>query len=91
MPYIKPLRRPFLDAPIDSLGMRIRDVGELNYCITRLVLQFFRHVGLNYANIAGVVGTLKLVSTELERRVINPYEDMKIAENGDVEEYHDGV
>jgi len=91
MPYIKSERRPVLDTHINALVRCIRDIGELNYCITRLALRFLTYVGLNYANLAGVVGTLHLISTEMERRVINPYEDKKIAENGDVPEYRDGV
>ena len=87
MPYIRAENRERLDAHIDVLAARVYEPGELNYCITRLVLRFLKHRGVSYGSLAAVVGTLNLVSTELERRVINPYEDEKIAENGDVPEY----
>jgi len=90
MPYITPKAREVLEEPINHLAVHIATNGELNYCITRLVLSFL-HGRVNYLNLAGVVGTLHLISTELERRVINPYEDRKIAENGDVAEYRDGI
>ena len=89
MPYVKPERREILDTYIHNLSRCVRDDGELNYCITRLVLRFLKHIGLNYANLARVVGTLKLVSTELERRVIGPYEDRKKSESGDVLEFQE--
>ena len=38
----------------------------------------------SYLTCVVVVGTLVLTTVEFIRRMVNPYEDKKIAENGDV-------
>jgi hypothetical protein len=59
--------------------------GELNFLITRLCDDFIRHSGgLNYANINTAVGALECAKLEIYRRVAAPYEDSKVAQNGDV-------
>ena len=87
MPYIKKEARPGVDSVIvpllkhlQSLPMEEQD-GALNYTITRLVRGLYptRYFHLNRA-----LGVLSAVAHELYRRVIAPYEDTKIKENGDV-------
>lgn len=84
MPYIKQSQR-------DQLHERSRGAwtaGELNYMFTHHILGFIRaNGGLNYENVNAVVGALECCKLELYRRLAAPYEDRKIAENGDV--YHD--
>lgn len=87
MPYIKTQARELLDEPIEELGHNITNVGALNYAMTRLALKYIQNYGLNYANLASVIGTIRLVSTEIEQRLVRDYEDGKITENGDVREY----
>ena len=87
MPYISKYVREAIDPHIDPLSENIRTVGDLNYVITRLAMQYLQGVGISYGNIAGVIGTIRLTADELIRRVVNPYEDKKINENGDVAEY----
>jgi len=79
MPYVKPeIRKELLDREPDT-------EGELNYVLTETVLAWIkRRGGLNYAAIAQATGVLENVKQELYRRVAAPYEDRKIAENGDV-------
>lgn len=88
MPYIKHEDRPKFDSLIEALD-GIQTVGELNYVVTRLSLRFLKRFGLSYSNISNVVGTLTLIPVEMTRRLVNRYEDIKIAENGDVPEYRD--
>lgn len=59
-------------------------IGELNYCITILCLNFLDVQGHNYKNINGIVGVLECAKLEFYRRLAAPYEDTKIIENGDV-------
>ena len=84
MPYIRPEQRPSLDEALNDV--RPRDEGELNYCITRLCHRYLqsRPGGVRYAHLNAVVGALECSKLELYRRVVGPYEDQKIAENGDV-------
>jgi hypothetical protein len=59
--------------------------SELDYAITRLLnghLQ--RKERLAYAELNEAIGALECAKLELYRRKVAPYEDGKIAENGDV-------
>ncbi len=60
-------------------------LGELNYKITETCIDFIEeNGGLNYASVQNVIGALECAKLELYRRVLSPYEDQKIEENGDV-------
>lgn len=79
MPYIQKEDRERL-----STGLP-QNAGELNYVITRLVDDYLRRKGgARYAHINEAVGALECAKLELYRRIAAPYEDGKIAENGDV-------
>ncbi len=80
MPYIEPNIRP----AIDSGRMVPRTAGELNYVLTRIVLIYLKNHGLGYQSINDIVGALDGAKAEFQRRVVVPYEDAKIEENGDV-------
>ncbi len=82
MPYIKQEYRPTLDGPIQEL--KPNDVGELNYVITRIVQGYIARRGVRYENLNGAVGALECAKIELYRRIVVPYEDSKIGQNGDV-------
>jgi hypothetical protein len=77
MPYIPNERR--IPASMDPSGP-----GELAYAVTRLVMDYVRKHGLNYATLAHVYGVLDLVGKETYRRVMAQYEDRKRELNGEV-------
>ena len=79
MPYIEPAIRQRMDLGI----LQPTTAGELNYAITRMCLKYIKHP-LNYSHINELVGVLECAKLELYRRLAAPYEDRKIAENGDV-------
>ena len=87
MPYIKPEDRDLYDpliAPLRSmLGKKGNPSGDMNYVITKLILGAWKDTP-RYDTIARIDGVLRGVSSEFYRRVAAPYEDKKIAENGDV-------
>lgn len=58
--------------------------GELNYYITTLVDTYLSDNGLKYQTINDIVGALEGAKLEFYRRVVAPYENMKIKDNGDV-------
>lgn len=58
--------------------------GELNYQLTCLVRDYCIHKGLSYQTINDILGALSGAQAEFYRRVAAPYEDKKIAANGDV-------
>ena len=85
MPYIEQKSRVPLDPKIDAL--QPETAGDLNYVITRLCHAWFKRNGGRYLQVAIVMGTFICAAFEFYRRVAAPYEDRKIAENGDVYKY----
>jgi len=100
MPYITQKDRTVIDPAIDQLAEQIvfacgkypyddTFVGLLNYTCTRLVLSVVRRLfgSVRYWIIAAVTGILYNIADEFYRRIAVPYENKKIAENGDVDLY----
>lgn len=83
MPYIKQQHRDRLDH-----GMTVGDIpenaGELNYVLSQVLIDFVMYHGLSYQVINDIVGALDGCKAEFHDRIIRPYEDLKIRENGDV-------
>lgn len=87
MPYIPPQDRtgldPFIDQLYDELDRRGFQSGELNYCISTMIARQWRKAP-SYGFAARIRGVLGDVKDEFYRRFVAPYEDKKIAENGDI-------
>jgi len=89
MPYIPKERREALEQLHTSLRAdRLENAGELNYAVTLLLKAYTEQKGRSYQTMNDVVGALEGAKAEYQRRVIAPYENLKILENGDV--YTDG-
>lgn len=83
MPYIKSTNRDM----VWSSGIADPEsAGELNYCITMLVMEYLeKHwKGVSYAAINDIMGAMTSAQLEFYRRVAVPYEEKKLIENGDV-------
>lgn len=86
MPYIKQADRKPFDPLIQQLVglMPAQDfAGSLNYVVSCLCSELLRR-DKNYARINEIMGALECAKLEFYRRIAAPYEDKKIAENGDV-------
>lgn len=59
-------------------------IGALNYLVFKVVRRRIASKGKSYFLFAAIVGTLLCCVLEIYRRLIAPYEDEKIQENGDV-------
>jgi len=87
MPYIKKENRPAIDALIEPLLKHFQSLpveeqdGALNYTITKIIKSLYPK---KYFHFNRALGVLSAVTHKLYRRVIGPYEDEKIRENGDV-------
>jgi len=57
--------------------------GALNYIITQLIRKFLG-TQPNYEKYNAAIGVLECAKLELYRRMVAPYEDTKMQENGDV-------
>jgi len=84
MPYIKPEKRPQYDAAIEDIASKVECGGDMNYVFTKIAQLYVKKKGLNYQNVSDVVSSLENCKLEFYRRLIGPYEDTKIVENGDV-------
>lgn len=83
MPYIKPERRAFCDEVVDEMaGQTIVADGDLNYILYKYCKN---HIKPSYNNYKNFCGELRQCATEIERRLLAPYEESKIFENGDVD------
>lgn len=79
MPYIKPMDRKRATTTPST-------VGDLNYAISRLCLDWLQLQGdsYSYAALNSVVGVLECAKLEFSRRVLFPYEDAAKERNGDI-------
>ena len=79
MPYVNKKTREKLKAekPINP--------GELNYAITSIVHEYVKDKGISYSNLNETIGVLECVKQEFYRKIVVPYEEKKIKENGDIE------
>ena len=82
MPYILQEQRPELDAIVDQFPEL--DDGQLNYVFTKLVHRQVEHRGLRYVHLNALCGVFTCALAEFIRRVVTPYEEKKIKENGGV-------
>lgn len=80
MPYIKQNDRVALECPDE----RPASSGELNYILTREVEKYRLFHGHCYQTFNDIIGALEGAKLELYRRMVAPYEDRKMIENGDV-------
>lgn len=80
MPYIPVERRRALLMS----GADPETSGELNYLITQSLMHYMQMRSVSYAVINEVLGALEGAKLEFYRRIAAPYENAKLAENGDI-------
>lgn len=85
MPYIhiydRELHKELLEA-IKNTAVPVP--GHMNFLITALLSRYLEDNGKSYQTYNELIGVLECAKLELYRRLIGPYEDTKIKENGDV-------
>jgi len=87
IPYIKQEERKKFGWVIDNLVAFLNEkpddiAGNLNYVITSVLKKLSKDLRYKKAN--ELIGVLECIKLEYYRRVVAPYEDKKIQENGDV-------
>ncbi len=88
MPYIPRNERKQYQEILDSLASlvpqdRMQRPGHMNYIVSLLVEKVYGKQ-LRYADHNEVVGFLQCIALEFYRRKTAPYEDIKVAEEGDL-------
>jgi len=84
MPYITPERRETFDDVLEKMAPEVQSEGELNYCIYKLATLVVDRIGESYSNLSMCSSAMEHAKLEWYRRRLAPYEDVKIAENGDI-------
>jgi hypothetical protein len=88
MPYIPSDDKMKFDAVLTELCETIDthgiSNGELNYLITMLGIEYIGRHGESYNTLSDVIKAFECAKLEFYRRKMVPYEDAKIASNGDV-------
>jgi hypothetical protein len=94
MPYVREELRQEIGDSIESLTETIHNhhdidiPGLVNYVITQIVLSSLQpRLGWNYNSLMQVIGTLECSKQEIYSRLVRPYEDSKIEQNGDLEHF----
>jgi len=83
MPYIEKKDRVNMDKILELMKkFKVKADGDLNYLLFAFCK---RQIKPSYNNYKNFCGELRQCATEIERRLLGPYEDKKIKENGDVE------
>lgn len=80
MPYIPTTTR----ARLKQLPLTMTNAGELNYVITRILLDYLNVNDTRYQTLNDCIGVLECAKLELYRRLAAGYEDQKAKEHGDV-------
>lgn len=89
MPYIKKQDRPKFRGQARLLGNEATCGGDLNYIFTEIAHAYVTKVGMRYANLETVVSALECAKLEFYSQIVRPYENQKIADNGDVGMFDD--
>lgn len=66
------------------MGSSPQNPGELNYSLTRVIQTYLDDHGVCYRTFNDITGALTSCGLEFYRRIVAPYEDRKIVQNGDV-------
>lgn len=96
MPYITENRRYVVRIGLHHLESDMKDLnrdetgpivaGDLNYIAFSLALEYIKLKGKSYNNISDAIKALTGAAHEIERRVLDPYEDKVILKNGDIDD-----
>ncbi len=95
MPYIKQEQRPELEKLVDEISAKIIELHQktgnsrgalVNFTISELMRSVWKDP--RYADMAEARSALQEAHDEYGRRVIGPYEDLKIAQEGDIRNFN---
>ena len=86
MPYIKnQATKDNILEHMEEVVSIINNPGDLNFAITSLITHYWKDVDVSsYVVLNDIMGALECAKAEFYRRVAVPYEEQKLAENGDV-------
>jgi len=81
MPYIaNKFMRSVLNKAVENYGLLLKEKGNLNYFLHKLA----KETCSSYEDFMRLEGECQQALREIFRRLVAPYEDKKIEQNGDV-------
>jgi len=84
MPYIQKFKKDILSRKIKNLMKDHMDTpGEVTFAIYKIILEYSKKNPC-YSTFAICTGILDCTKLEFYRKIVAPYEEKKIKENGDV-------
>jgi len=90
MPYIsESWRRTKINKYVEDMTGFIKSKGDINYAISQLIGSLILRDGIGYTTMSNYIDVLPDAEAELRRRLLDPYEDYKIIENGDVPSFEE--
>ena len=88
MPYVNQVVRQTFEPELSRLRLLMDggsiQPGDLNYVITALVKSYLGPTP-GYTRYNAAIGVLECAKLEVYRKWVAPYEDVKAAENGEIE------
>jgi hypothetical protein len=84
MPYIKQMSREYFEDHLINIVRGVQNTGDLTYCIYKLMIMLTEKWGKDFRNMSSILSETECAKLEFYRRIMAPYEDKKIDENGDV-------
>ena len=82
MPYIKQEERENMDNVVEEMMIAgVKADGDLNYILFKYCKKF---IGPSYNNYKNFCGELRQCATEIERKLLAPYEEEKEKQNGSI-------
>lgn len=83
MPYIPRIRQEKLDPHIQNLldQMKIDNMGDLEYVFFAILLAFSHGDMRKFAQMNSLIGVLETTKAEFIKRVMGPYESLKLIDS----------
>lgn len=82
MPYIPQSEKIKVDQ-----DKSITNAGQFNYALNQVISAYIDQNKFNYQTCNDIIGAMECAKMELYRRLVAPYEDKKILQNGDVKPF----
>jgi hypothetical protein len=81
MPYIEQETRDELSF---TLTRHPRNPGELTYLLCEVIKSYMDDLPLSFSDLCNVIGAVECAKREFQRTVVDPYEEYKRTQNGDI-------
>jgi hypothetical protein len=84
MPYVNSQSRNALQKRAEKLSKDCETGGDLNFVVTVMLHRWLYDHGTRYVELNKLMGVLECAKEEFYAKVVRPYEDQKIKQNGDI-------